>query len=85
MLRIIKRWLGITALQEEVKRLQDENTALRTGTAVVTPDGKVAKTELPPKMPIKPRAHTWQQLARRREAEKWRDMCQEAFPGSHGR
>jgi hypothetical protein len=69
-------------MQAEIDRLRAENAVLRTGKAVVTPDGKVAVAEPPPKFPLKPRAHTFSQYARRREAEAWRDLCQLAYPNA---
>jgi hypothetical protein len=76
----IRRILGITQLQERIAQLESENKALREGKAVVMPDGKLAKAELPKKFVAKPRVRSFSQFARRKEAEAWREMCQEAYP-----
>lgn len=80
MLKTIKKWLGLVALKSEIDRLVKENEALRSGEAVVTPDGKVAKAEPLPKLPLRPRINSFPRYARQREARAWRDLCQEAYP-----
>lgn len=90
----IKRWLGkfvgipemktcMDSMQRTINELRDENTALRPGTAVVTPDGKVAKAEPPPQMPARSRVRSYSQYSRQREAQAWRDLCDLAFPNAN--
>jgi hypothetical protein len=76
-------WIGIGALNRRIDELEAENLALRTGAAVVTPDGKVAKAEPPPRPQSRPRIRSFSQYARQREAQAWRDLCDEAFPNAN--
>jgi len=82
LLNVIKRWLGIAALESEIERLRTENAALKEGRAVVLPDGKLAIADKPVTQVLRPRAHTFNQYARRKEAEAWRDLVNEAYPGA---
>ena len=85
MLKTIRKWIGLVALEAEIDRLVKENEVLRSGKAVVTPDGKVAVADPPARVPVRPRINNFSRYARQREAQAWRDLCQEAYPDAHSR
>jgi hypothetical protein len=83
LLSTIKRWLGITALQSRIAELETENAALKEGRAVVLPGGKLAIADTPVPAALRPRVHSFHQYARNREAQAWKDLCDEAFPNAN--
>ena len=92
MLLTIRRWLGITALKEQIVVLEEERDVLKehiellkTGKVIVTPDGKLAAPITAPMPPARPRAHTFHQLARAREAKAWRELTERAYPDASKR
>ena len=82
MLAHFWRWLTTTAhtrwLEQEVERLQAENKALLQsllGTVGAAPLRDAEAPKGPPK-PVKPRQHSWNLIARRREATAYRELAE---------